>query len=195
MIKPDYEIEEFWYGLKNSMNNFYTNKTLKRPISKWSDYLNEFQKKEKYEDIEKNIRNYISLYGIDVIRHMEIYHLSILKTNIKRWNNISQKYGFIKKDTKKYYNIIFFLIDIYEKLDEKLLNNDLIEFVSQIELLIIYEDFSNLVDLCIKYKLVSILDKLSNYINLIELINNKYNLNIKFNTSGRKILKIINHLV
>ena len=59
MDKPDYEIEKFWYGLKNSMNNFYKNKVLKRPISKWSDYLNEFQKKEKYEDIEINIRNYI----------------------------------------------------------------------------------------------------------------------------------------
>jgi len=164
MNKPDYEIEQFWLGLKDSIINFYSNKTLKRPINKWSENLNKLQKEEQYEEIEKNIRNYMSLYGIDVMRHIEIYHLCILKTNIKRWNLISTRYGFIKLETKKYYNIIFLLIDIYEKLYDKISNYDMINFSTEIELLIMYEDFNNLVELCVNYRLESIIDKMSNYI-------------------------------
>ena len=186
MSKPDYHIEQFWLGLKDSMTNFYFNKTLKRPISKWSDNLNELQNNENYEDIEKNIRNYISLYGIDVMRHMEIYHLGILKTNIKRWNNISKKYGFTKMETKKYYNIIFLLIDIYEKLYENISNYDMIDFSTEIELLIMYEDFDNLIDICLKHNLCSIIDKLSYYVNINDILNRKYKLNIKFNLCGKK---------
>lgn len=191
MNNNDYNIEQFWLRFKDSMDNFYLNQISKRPISKWSSNLNKFQKEKKYEEIEKNIRNYITLYGIDLMKHMEIYHLGILKTNIKRWNIISNKYNFSKKETKKYYNIIFLLIDIYQKLYEKIPKNDLIDFSTEIELLIIYEDFNNLIDICINYKLSSILDKLSNYIDIYNLINQKYNLNLKYNTSGRKILQLI----
>ena len=192
MSKPDYHIEQFWLGLKDSMTNFYYDKTLKRPISKWSNNLNELQNNENYEDIEKNIRNYISLYGIDVMRHMQIYHLGILKTNIKRWNNISKKYGFTKMETKKYYNIIFLLIDIYEKLYENISNYDMTDFSTEIELLIMYEDFDNLIDICLKHNLCSIIDKLSYYVNINDILNRKYKLNIKFNLCGRKILKLYN---
>tara|TARA_Y100000590_G_scaffold467893_1_gene648457 strand:- start:3882 stop:4472 length:591 start_codon:yes stop_codon:yes gene_type:complete len=191
MNKPDYNIEQFWLGLKNSMINFYYKKIIKRPILKWSDNLNELQKVEKYDDIEKNIRNYISLYGIDLMRYMDFYHLNILKTNIKRWNNISNRYGFNKEETKKYYNIIFLLIDIYEKLYNTLSENDFTEFSTEIELLIIYEDFNSLIDICVKYKLESIIDKLSNYIDVLKILNTKYNLNLKHILSGRKLFKLI----
>lgn len=192
MSKPDHDIELFWIGLKNSMNNFYLNKEVKRPISKWSNFLNKLQKEEKYEKIEENIRNYISLYGIDVMRYNDMYQFSILKTNIKRWNNISHKYDFIKTETKKYYNIIFLLIDIYEKLNEKLSKEDMIIFSSEIELLIIHEDFNELIDLTIKYRLESIIDKLSKYIDIINIINEKCNLNLKSQISGRKLFKLYN---
>lgn len=191
MNKPDYEIEKFWYGLKNSMINFYSNKIVKRPIDNWSNKLNILQSKEQYEEIEENIRNYISLYGIDAMRHMEIYHFNILKTNIKRWNVISTHYGFVKLNSKKYYNIIFLLIDIYEKLYDKLITEDMILFASEIELLLIYEDFSYLIDLSVKYKLVSIIDKLGYYIDIIDAINKKYKLNITGNVSGKKIFKLL----
>lgn len=191
MNKPDYEIEKFWYGLKNSMINFYRNKNIKRPINNWSNKLNILQSKEQYEEIEENIRNYISLYGIDVMRHMEIYHLNILKTNIKRWNVISTQFGFVKLNSKKYYNIIFLLIDIYEKLYDKLITKDLIVFASEIEILLINEDFNYLIDLSVRYKLISIIDKLGYYIDIIDIINKKYNLNITGNVSGKKILKLI----
>lgn len=191
MDKPDYYIEQFWLGLKDSMINFYHEKITKRPIIKWSDNLNKLQKEEKYEDIEKNIRNYISLYGIDLMRQMDFYHLGILKTNIKRWNNISNHYGFNKEDEKKYYNIIFLLIDIYEKLYKNLSENDFTEFSTEIELLIINEDFNSLIDICVKYKLESTIDKLSNYIDVLKILNTKYNLKLKYNISGKKLFKII----
>lgn len=193
MNKPDFEIEQFWFGLKASMINFYDTlqNSINRPINKWSDNLNNLQKREKYDDIEKNIRNYISLYGIDVMRNRNIYHLSILKTNIKRWNIISKQFNFNKNDSKKYFNIIFLLLDIYETLFNKLNNDEFICFSNEIELLIMYEDFNYLIEVCIKHKLESILDKLSNYIDLIKVINNKYNLDIKNNYSGRKLLKVL----
>ena len=192
MDKPDYEIEQFWFGLKNSMNNFYEQKNiLNRPIKLWSTNLNNLQKKEKYDMIEKNIRNYISLYGIDVMKTNEMYHFGILKTNIKRWNKISKHYNFIKLDSKKYYNIIFFIIDIYETLYNKLDKLELLIFSSEIELLIIYEDFNYLIDICIKYELPSIIEKVSKYINVNDLLNEKFNLNLKYKTSGKKIFDMI----
>lgn len=191
MDKPDYNIEQFWFGFKDSMSNFYYDKKLRRPINKWSNDLNKLQREEKYQDIEKNIRNYISLYGIDVMRHIDFYNFGILKTNIKRWNNISNYYNFNKEETKKYYNIIFLLIDIYKKLYDNISENDFIEFSTEIELLIINEDFNSLIDICVKYKLDSIIDKLSNYIDVLKIINNKFNLKIKYNMSGKKLLKFI----
>ena len=193
MEKPDFEIEQFWFGLKASMINFYDtlDNSINRPINNWSYNLNNLQKKEKYNDIEKNIRNYISLFGIDVMRNRNLYHLNILRTNIKRWNNISKQFNFNKNDSKKYFNIIFFLLDIYESLYSKLNNDEFICFSNEIELLIMYEDFDYLIEICIKHKMESILDKLSNYIDLIKVINNKYNLDIKNNYSGRKLLKVL----
>lgn len=193
MNKPDFEIEQFWFGLKASMINFYDtlHNSINRPINNWSDNLNNLQKKEKYDEIEKNIRNYISLYGIDVMRNRNIYHLNILKTNIKRWNIISKQFNFNKNDSKKYFNIIFLLLDIYQTLYNKLSNDELVCFSNEIELLIMYEDFNYLIEVCIKHKLESILDKLGNYIDLIKVINNKYNLDIKNNYSGKKLLKVL----
>ena len=195
MNKPDFEIERFWFGLKASMINFYNTlyNSINRPINNWSNNLNNLQKKEKYDEIEKNIRNYISLYGIDVMRNRNLYHLNILKTNIKRWNIISKEFNFNnnEKDFKKYFNIIFLILDIYEILFKKLSEQEMECFSNEIELLIMYEDFNYLIEVCIKYKLESILDKLSNYIDLIKVINNKYNLDIKNNYSGRKLLKVL----
>lgn len=191
MEKPDHDIELFWFGLKDSMNNFYKDKDIKRPIIYWSDTLNYLQKKENYKEIENNIRNYISLYGIDIIRYNDCYHFNILKSNIKRWNVICNNFKFMINDNKKYFNIIFLLLDIYPILYKKLSNEDMLYFSSQIELLILYEDFDYLINICLKYELISIFDKLNNYINLNDIINKKYNLDLKYKMNGRKIFSII----
>jgi hypothetical protein len=47
---PDYQIEDFWYGFKNSMNNFYQSKEIQnKNIQLWSNKLNEYKKDKKYD--------------------------------------------------------------------------------------------------------------------------------------------------
>ena len=192
-MNPDHDIEQFWIYLKKSMNNFYINIDFKRPIIEWSNNLNNHQKEKKYELIEKCIKNYISLYGIDLIKYQSSYNISILKTNIKRWNIIAIKYNFNEK-SNKYFNIIFLLIDIYNKLNEKLSNVEFKKFCSEIELLLIYKDFSYLLDLCIKYNMISVLDKINKYIDIVPYFNEKYNINLDKNISGSKIFNYIKNI-
>jgi hypothetical protein len=93
--KPDYHIECFWLSFKKSIDNFYTSigsKFLSRNVSRWSDKLNKLQREHTYELIEIHIRDYMVCYGLDVIRSGDSYHLSILGTNIKRWDKISKQY-------------------------------------------------------------------------------------------------------
>jgi hypothetical protein len=192
MQKPDYEIEQLWLGLKQSMINFYGNKNI-RPINYWSDKLNSLQKEENYKDIEKNIINYISLFGIDVMKNRDEYTLNILKSNIKRWNKISNHYDFIKcKDN--YYNIIFLLIDIFENLRKKLPFDKFDIIYQQIELIIIYNDFEDLIRLSIIHNIGKVIDKLNLYIDVESIINKMYKIILPKKISGDKIIKIISNL-
>lgn len=91
---PDYFIEEFWYGFKNSMVNFY--QFIKKNydhIFVWSDNLNKLKSLKNYNQIESTVRDYITLYSFDLIKYSNTnYHDEILITNIKRWNKISTKF-------------------------------------------------------------------------------------------------------
>ena len=171
LSNPDYHIEQFWLYFKKSMYNFYNQNDYKicRPIKLWSSQLNKLQKDKKYEDIEKSIRDYISLYAIDLMRVLNYYHLDILVTNIKRWNELTKKYNFTKTKSK-YHNIIFLLLDICKSLRKKEYT-EVFNIFSQIELFIIYNDFSSL----IKYA--------------IDMYNIKIN---ETKLSGKKIFKLIN---
>ena len=192
-LNPDFEIEEFWLGFKQSMINFYNLNNLYRPIELWSNKLNDLQKNKKYEKIEEQIRNFISLYAIECLRQNNTYHTQILITNIKRWNKISYKYKFINKN-KTYYNFIFVLLDIFCTLNKS--NLDLKELFSQIELFILYQDYQPLIEMAIKYNKPNILDKLIKYDKtLVEYILDFYNLEIerskKIIISGKKLCDLI----
>ena len=171
------------------MINFYKNSTIKRPIKLWSEQLNDFQKEEKYIDIENNIRNYISLYAIDLMRNLDSYHMNILVTNIKRWNRISTDYGFKKSDD--YHNIIFLLVDIYKNLmNETDKNIDTI--FSQVELFIIYKDFQPLIKYAIDNRKPSILEKINKFKNINDKIEQLYNIKKLKNMSYLKLIDKIN---
>jgi hypothetical protein len=187
--KPDFLIEDFWLSFKKSMVNFYENKSYKRPIQFWSSELNRLQNKQKYELIENNIRNYISLYAIDLMKYNNTYNTDILITNVKRWNKISKKYNFDKSDSM-YHNIIFLLLDIYKILMFEL-DNKIKNLFSQVELFIIYQDFSTLIDYSIEKNKDSIIDKLNNFTKINNLIKEKYDIDIDQHTSGKKIIKLI----
>ncbi len=200
-MNPDHLIEEFWLLFKQSMNNFYNdNIYINRPIKYWSDNLNKLQINKDYQNIEINIRDYMSLYAIDLLRTNSNYNAGILITNIKRWNNIScNKFDICDV---KYINIVFLLLDIYNILTNKCLNKidkDAEILFSTIELYIIHEDFKNFIDYAIEHNKPSIIDKINEYENkdnngknaCILYLENKYNLNLSPKISARKILNQI----
>jgi len=121
---PDYQIEEFWYGFKKAMMNFYKSTKIVRNIQLWSDKLNEYKKDKKYSLIEESIKEHITLYAIDVMENEEYdecSHSNILFDNIKRWSKISNKFHF--GDSSKYKSIILLFgafCCVKRKCDEKL---------------------------------------------------------------------------
>lgn len=187
-MNPDYEIEQFWLGLKQSMLNFYEKKSYCRPIDLWSDELNDLQSIKMYDLIEENIRNYISLYAIDLMKSMNIYYSHILKTNIKRWNNISKKFKFDEPNTTQ--NIIFTLFDIFCYFVEKDTVNSMIQNIFlQIELTILYQDFTILIKYAVLNNKPSILTKLENITNVREKINKLFDIKIDDKLSYRKYIE------
>jgi len=187
-VNPDKKIEEFWLLYKQSMINFYTNqKCISRPIKEWSEKLNYYQFKKNYTKIEKNILNYISLYAIDLMRDNNGYHMNILITNIKRWKRLSKSYNTIIKENS-YYNIIFLLIDIYKSIMNEKLNDNLVIIFSQVELIILYNDFSELVKFAVENSKPSILTKISKYCNIDSILYEYYNITNKDKISYRRLL-------
>jgi len=199
MNHPDFEIEQFWLNFKISMNNFYeNNNNLKRPIDYWSNRLNSYQKEKNYEKIEENIKKYISLYGIDLLRTKGNYHINILISNISRWNKISNKYAYSNKE-QTYCNFIFVLLDIYKTITRCSLNTienkNINEIFQQFDFMLLYDDYSPLLSFAVKYNKANILDKLFEFnkniydsfliSNNIEPINNTI-------MKGNKLLKLIN---
>lgn len=201
-MNPDYHIEEFWIAFKTSMFNFYNQYTTtynSRPIMFWSDNLNKLQKNKDYQSIETNIRDYMSLYAIDLLRYNAHYHIGILISNIKRWNIISNR-RFDMCDVK-YINIVFLLLDIYNILTNKCSTSDKETEIlfSMVEIYIIHEDFKIFIDYAIKNKKPSIIDKINEYENQnnnnnsIKYIETTYNVKLSPKISAKKIFNQINH--
>ena len=198
---PDAEIEAFWLQLKTSMNNFYEkNENIKRPISFWSSLLNNYQKHKNYEKIEEYIKKYISLFAIDLLRTNSDYHIQILITNIGRWNKLSEKFTFSSKE-QNYANFIFVLLDIYKSLFRSKITNietkKIKEIYGNFELMVLYQDYSQLVDYAICYKKSNIIDKLIDYEHtLYSTIINEYGISVPKNVimKGDKLLKLINRI-
>jgi len=193
----DYEIEQFWLGFKNSMNNFYNNNIINRPIKCWSNNLNNLQSKKKYEEIEKSITKYISLYALDLMRIDNGYNINILNTNIKRWDKISAKYKIFsnRKNYNKGCNLITTLLDIYRlllikgKMDRIIFN--------EVELFIIFGDFRNLIKYSKDNDIPSIIDKLLKYdSSIFSQVKEIFELDdsIKYPISSTKIFKNKNNI-
>lgn len=160
-LTPDYEIEQFWLQLKTAMNNFYNQfKNIKsRNIYKWSNTLNELQFYKKYDTIEKNIMDYITLYGLDIIKSNSNYHLQILNTNIKRWNKITTKYKIF--NNQKYKNIFYTCLEICIVLSKKKI--DFTDLFEDIELIVINQNINNIIKYAIHNNKSIIIDKFIQY--------------------------------
>lgn len=153
---PDYHIELFWYNFKESMINFYSsgyrssypNKNYEH-INIWSNKLNQLKMDKKYSEIENNIRNYISLYSLDLIKYSDtIYHDSILVSNIKRWDKISDMFNFEKSPN---HNKIIQLFYIFLTLKENEVSKDQIKlYIDKLNIYKITND--NIDDIILDHK-------------------------------------------
>lgn len=219
-LDPDFMIEEFWYGFKNSMKNFYTTSQIpSRNITRWSENLNMLKHAKNYEQIEINIRNYMSLYALDIMKYEtdSIYNGNILNTNIKRWNTISLNSKFTISEK---HNNILLLFGIFNSIKnkismmreqlktEKILSNpeetkqilskliEIFKFFEDIEILIYFDNFDQLIRLSVESKQIKILNTIRKIIGeskFIRKINDLYpNIMLDKNMSCEKICK---HLI
>ena len=170
--KPiDYELEEFYLNFKQSMINFYKGHSITRPISQWSERLNKFQQNQNYTHIHALIIKIMSLYAIDLMRTCNLYHAGILETNIKRFNRVSKntmedgKYGIELIEYNL--NIVFLLFDIFRSLIKSDSLNELKPLFVQVELYLLYEDFTPIIEYAMKKNKLIILDKLFKFSPLI----------------------------
>ncbi len=170
--KPiDYELEEFYLNFKQSMINFYSKHSITRPIRQWSERLNKFQQKKDYEKIHTLISKIMSLYAIDLMRTCDCYHSGILETNIKRFNRVSKKTmenGEYTIELIEYnQNIVFLLYDIFRSVSKTDNLSELEPLFVQIELYLLYEDYTPLIEFAMKKNKTIILDKLFKFSPLI----------------------------
>jgi hypothetical protein len=164
---PDFYIEQFWLGFKQSILNY--SKNYKDTVKEWSDNLNKLQIEKKYSEIEDNIRNYITYYASILIKtSLGTYHEQLLLTNIKRWNTISETYNFIISNK---YNKVLIMFMIYLDIKEKALkdsgyNRIFAETIENIINMDDYNDFSFIINYSLennKSKLLDLLNKIPNY--------------------------------
>lgn len=196
MEKPDKEIEEFWLGYKVSMSNFYNRYNIpSRPIEYWSSILNKLQSQENYLKIERNIRDYMLLYSIDIIRYGAYYYGNILHTNMKRWNKICNLHNSIGKLTlninqKKILTIFEIFIKFCDETD-KIILEELNHIFSQVELYIIYDIHTPLLKFAIEHNKVFILELLNDIIDVYPMLWEKYPKTHSYRMKFRKMIDLI----
>ncbi|VVU94335.1 hypothetical protein CPAV1605_57 [seawater metagenome] len=198
--KPDALIEEFWYGLKTSMQNFYKNtknNAGKKQVEDWSRELNKLQEDQNYDEIEYKVREYIALFALHPLKECNSYHMGILFTNIKRWNRISNKFQFkpakLKDNSILSITRIYMLIDIYKSITT--MNLNVLQLLFQDPNNLFEPTYSLLIDFSVKYNKPSVLEKLGDYIGfetLNKIMREKYDLDIgNSKISYKKIIKSI----
>lgn len=193
----DYHIEDFWYGFKKSMINFYNKyKIEKEHVKLWSDKLNKLKLNKEYNFIEDSIRKYIILYALDVMKnedYCDFEHSNILFANIKRWDKLSHKYNLCKEEKDRIVITLYYTYYcIKKKKDESL--DEILELFDDIDSLIL-SDFVELLSLSLELEQGNVIDsivKILGYEKTFETINIIYpnftNKNDK-NTSGFKLCK------
>ena len=201
----DYELEEFYINFKQSMLNFYQKHSFSRPIELWSKRLNLLQSKQKYGKIQKLIVKIISLYAIDLMRTCDTYNAGILETNIKRFNRVCKGIdaleGFSMELINYNDNIVFLLFDIFRSIIKTDGLDTLKPLFVQVELYLLYEDYTSLIEYAMNNNKLNILDKLFKYSPLIyrfalDLYNIPLNTPGVYQTrngmmSGRKFIELV----
>jgi len=185
---PDYHIEQFWYGFKQSMINFYSIvKQSDSHIVSWSATLNLYKAEKNYIQIENCIRNYMTHYAFDLIQYSTSTHNDdILITNIKRWNRISTGFNFI---TSVQYSKIMIVFMMYLEL-KNMKEFDFIKSLPPVKDMIEKNDFEQIILFSLKKektKLLDLLNKIPDY-KLLDTIRRLFpNLNCHENIKTSKL--------
>lgn len=176
---PDYQIENFWYGLKNSMKNFYKSYNFKLDkVDKWSKKLNEYKMKKQYSLIEATIKDCIANYAIDIMKN-DIYndysYSNILMTNMKRWEKISNKFHFGNSQTNK---VIYSLFEAYNciKLKTDPMLYSILELFKDLDVLFL-NNFNDLIYLSFdlgQIKMLKTIEQIIGKEKVYECIKNNY---------------------
>lgn len=201
---PDYDIEYFWYGFKQSMINYYIKHNLNYiHIYEWSNILNKLKINKNYNDIENSIREYISIYAKCILKHsydLSYYDDDILISNIKRWNKISFNYNFDKSHRHNRLLIIFLvLLEIKKSKKNINENQEFIDYMNNkyddIDDIINSNDYDDFIIYAFnknKSKILELLKTISNYhlFNRIKILFPKINLDNTKNIKMEKICKL-----
>ena len=209
--KPDYDLEQYWYQIKQSMINFYRDvpNLIRRPIEVWSNELNLLQLEKRYKQIEKSIYRIHILYMLDLVKAHHLYHAYLFHTNLNRWNSIciDPEHKFLlkmdltntqndyEKDIhQKVYILFEFLlktstleVDKYERYRHR------IELLfEQVEVYVFFDEWQSLVELSIDIGKSSLLNLLRmNRDEVDKYLMKKYDLVISKDMKTDKILKKI----
>jgi hypothetical protein len=198
---PDYHIEMFWLGFKQSMINLYQHINMKYDhIQKWSDTLNMLKANKEYLEIEKNIRDYISYYVFDMIisiynHGMLSYHANILISNMKRWNRISNMFNFKVSIYSKILIIFMICLEIkqlgkYEIIEKIFLKKNIkvSDILTNDNIIHTFIEFAILNN---KSRILNLLKKIPNY-NIIDDIRKLYpNIILYNNMKATKLIKLL----
>ena len=165
-------------------------------IEKWSDFLNKCQQNKEYTKIEEYIVYYISLYSNDLMRLKDDYAISILHTNIKRWDKISTKYKIYSSKDNKFINLSFLLLEFYACF-LKYSKDDSFKFIfDEIEMYMLFNDFRNIIDFAHKNNFCFVLDKLLNYDSrLFSQVKETLGIHsetVTYPISAKKLFKLLN---
>jgi len=198
---PDYHMEDFWYGFKNLIINYYNNLLDENnilfsiSIIFMSEILNSLQKEEKYDDIYEKVYLYVISFCKALIKQYEtttVNNKSYFFTWIKRYNKIQN----VKK------------IEYNEPYNKNKLFDDISEedlFYIKLKFIEIYNDYKidlslmNLIDTNKNLFLELCLER--NSLQMFDYISLKFNIDnffISKNWSFKgpiKGLKIINNKV
>lgn len=198
---PDYHIEMFWLGFKQSMINLYQHINMNYDhIQKWSDTLNMLKANKEYLEIEKNIIEYISYYVFDIIisiynHGMLSYHANILISNMKRWNRISNMFNFKNTIYSKILIIFMICLEIkqlgkYEIIEKIFLKKNIkvSDILTDDNIIHTFIEFAILNN---KSRILNLLRKIPNY-NIIDDIRKLYpNIKLTYNMRTTKLIKLL----
>jgi hypothetical protein len=184
---PDKYIEYFWLTFKCSIVPMLLEEELKE-INLLSVKLNELQSLEKYEEIEKYIKNHIEELGWRVMEMNMDQRAKYLETNMRRWTRLSINSSW--DDQSEFYILFMMFISIHDKHQIEGYYKDIIN------LIVSYKSSTNkekiLIDIaiiCIEHNIYGLIDKLRNIYDFYDFfLVSPCNLT---NINSRKLVKLI----